>query len=164
MLSFLRIVIIGFICFCIFGIYASFSQYTRAKKSSSWPTAIGLIINTDIIPHRNSGDVHTGPTTTYQVYVKYRYEVDGTEFTNSQISFPNPVHFNDRAGADTYISFYPVRKRVTVYYDLHNPRNSCLEPGGGIFSSLLWTVIFLILLIGVCLYGLRIMPTKKETQ
>jgi len=97
MLFILRLITISMIPLCVIGAYVSVSNYICAKNSGSWPSETGVVIDSDILEIRNAGDVVTAGVVEYEVYIKYRYKVNDTEFLNSTISFPNPPHFADSA-------------------------------------------------------------------
>jgi len=67
--------------------------------------------------------------------IKYRYQVDGKNYTGHEITF---ITLNDTAGlASRRIrKKYPYGQQVTVYYSPDNPKRSLLEPYPSIFFFL----------------------------
>jgi len=65
---------------------------------------------------------------TYHHYsIEYEYVVNGKNYRSDEITF-NDNYSLDQEFAQTYITKYPVGKKVTVYYDPHDPSFSVLEP------------------------------------
>ena len=65
---------------------------------------------------------------TYYYYsIEYEYIVNGKNYRSDEITF-NHNYSIDQEFAQTYISKYPVGKKVTVHYDPHDPSFSVLEP------------------------------------
>jgi len=161
MLFILRLITISMIPLCVIGAYVSVSNYICAKNSGSWPSETGVVIDSDILEIRNAGDVVTAGVVEYEVYIKYRYKVNDTEFLNSTISFPNPPHFADRGNAHKYRVKYPVNRRVVVYYNPNNPAESCVERGGGSLSSAIGGFLLFATIAALCVYGLKIIPASE---
>jgi uncharacterized protein DUF3592 len=65
--------------------------------------------------------------TYYHYSIEYEYVVNGKNYRSDEITF-NDNYSIDQEFAQTYISNYPVGKKVTVYYDPHDPSFSVLEP------------------------------------
>jgi hypothetical protein len=65
--------------------------------------------------------------TYYHYSIEYAYIVNGKNHRSDEITF-NHNYSLDQEFAQTYISKYPVGKKVTVHYDPHDPSFSVLEP------------------------------------
>ncbi len=65
--------------------------------------------------------------TYYHYSIEYEYVVNGKNYRSDEITFNNNYSL-DQEFAQTYISKYPVEKKVTVHYDPHDPSFSVLEP------------------------------------
>ena len=65
--------------------------------------------------------------TYYHYSIEYEYVVNGKNYRSDEITF-NDKYSLDQEFAQTYISKYPVGKKVTVHYDPHDPSFSVLEP------------------------------------
>jgi hypothetical protein len=63
----------------------------------------------------------------YHYSIEYEFTVGGKNYRSDEITFNNNYSL-DQEFAQTYISKYPVGKKVTVYYDPHDPSFSVLEP------------------------------------
>jgi Protein of unknown function (DUF3592) len=64
--------------------------------------------------------------TYYHYSIEYEYIVNGKNYRSDEITF-NHNSSIDQEFAQTYVSKYPVGKKVTVHYDPHDPAFSVLE-------------------------------------
>ena len=62
-----------------------------------------------------------------QVSVRYEYEVAGTPYTSSNISFESQLAGNKRRAIEAIVARYPEGQRVTVYYNPERPKTAVLE-------------------------------------
>ena len=138
----LIVIFFGFTA-CI-GLFLSVMQivnWRRALRSAIWPQAIGVICESfsekKMTPH--------GETSV--AVIKYEYEVGGTKFSSSQVSFDSL-----RNEEISLLEKYPVELNVTVYYNPNKHEISVLETGKSIgmiflFVLGLFSFIFSLLLI-----------------
>jgi hypothetical protein len=99
----------------------------RAKASSSWPTAQGVIVSSSVERH-HSRDSDGHDRTTYHAEVFYEFTVDGTVYNGNKVAYGdygsgNPSH------ARKIVNKYPKDKSVEVHYMPEDPGESILEPG-----------------------------------
>ena len=97
--------------------------YTRARKSMTWPTAVGCITSSGVVIERDAdlNDCHVAN-------IEYRYFVGGREYRSRRVNFGGVPLWNDKHDANATVVAYPVGKTVMVHYDPSNPQESTLEP------------------------------------
>lgn len=89
--------------------------------SSNWPTAIGIIIKSEVeYDSDRSGTVAFARVT-------YTYSVADTDYTGQGINFDKTSMSSARA--NEVVKQYPVSRQVMVYYKPENPKICLLEPG-----------------------------------
>lgn len=76
----------------IFCFIQDYSFRKKSKISKSWPNVSGEILSSEIDEKTSSYDDQS--STCYTVKIIYTYNIDGTEYTGSKISFGPPVSFN----------------------------------------------------------------------
>jgi|GEM_PF-3966279 len=65
----------------------------------------------------------------WEVSVRYTFEVGGREYSGQHLDFSHTsAKFSAETDAARFQSRYPVRKRVTVWYDSADPWDSALDP------------------------------------
>jgi len=101
-----------------------------AKASTSWPSVDGSVISSKVERERTSrrSGGRRRTSTTYGAEVRYRYSVDGNEYSSDKVSFGDYSSSN-RARAQGIVDRYPVGKTVQVYYDPNTPETAVLESG-----------------------------------
>jgi hypothetical protein len=114
-----------------------------ARASSSWPTAEGLVTNSEV---SHSSDAEGGDT--YSPEVTYTYTVRDSLYENNTIKFGENA-YDSRRTADRIAASYPSGKTVTVYYDPENPDRSVLEPGVSAGSYIVLGIGVLFILISL---------------
>jgi len=138
------IVISGLIC--VFGglvLYATYEDYNDARRSPTWPTALGVVkISEPMWEH--SDEDNQDPNDPGQTFaeVQYEYKVSGKNYSNDGItadSQATDVSGHDEKGyIKSIVSQYSVGQTVTVYYDPTNPNYSLLKPGATFSSNSSW--------------------------
>ena len=124
MIELLYLLPIPFICLGMCIVYYGIRLRRRALVSLRWPTVYGVVLESSatLVPCGDPGiDV-------WEAKVHYRYEVGGTEFRSSQVSFAQHGS-SDKSHAEGIVQRYPPGTRVRVYYDPADPRAAVLEPG-----------------------------------
>jgi hypothetical protein len=138
--SFLEAVLFGGIFLAIGGgiSFWGWNILQNAKASSSWPTAQGNVISSDVSYSSNADGGES-----YSPEVIYQYTVNDQHYESHTIKF-GENSYSSRRKAEGIASSYPVGKEVTVYYDPQNPERSVLEPGvsGGSYIVLGIGVLF----------------------
>jgi len=104
-------------------LYSGFRDLQRAKASTTWPTARGVVQRSSVEYHRSSKGGGT-----YHAEVMYDFTVSKTVFSSGRVAFgdygsSNPSH------ARHIVNNYPKGKSVPVYYMPENPDVCVLEPG-----------------------------------
>lgn len=113
----------------------------RGVASPTWETTQGTVVQSGL------GQAYSSRVgAKYSLAVVYRYSVDGREYENDRLSFPEW----SASGSESYYrkqleSKYPLGGSCTVYYNPGNPAESCLEPG----PSILFIVVMGPLAIGL---------------
>lgn len=114
--------------FCVVGLVLALFGYQNlsyAEQSTEWPTTEGTVVYSDTTSHLNQNQGKRS----YSADVRYEYEVAGTEYTSSNISFQHETSGSHRDEIQAIVARYPKGKRVTVYYKPERPKTAVLEPG-----------------------------------
>jgi hypothetical protein len=113
--------------------YTNFSKpmAEEADATKSWPTATGVITNSDI--HQSESDGKT----MYSTEISYDFIVDDKPFSSNRITLNSGNSSTSSIkGVKKDLQKYPLEKAVTVYYDPELPNNAVLEPGADFFTYL----------------------------
>jgi hypothetical protein len=104
--------------------------------SQTWPTTQGVVVEHEQTVRRDGGKFGA---IRFYLLVKYNYNVGGVVYVNNRRSF----HFgsvdgfpDNKEGRREVKERYPRNARCTVYYNPHDPAESCLEPGPASRASL----------------------------
>lgn len=113
----------------------------NARASTNWPTAEGVITESEVTHHRDSEDGDS-----YQPEVAYQYTVGNQRHESYMIKF-GENSYSSRGRAEDIAATYAVGRQVAVYYDPEQPGRSVLEPGvtGGSYIVLGIGLLFVIL-------------------
>lgn len=122
--------------------------YRRAVSSKKWASVEGTIQKSHVLKKKRTsssgGSVSTGgrghqgtssQTSVYYTYepaVKYHYIVDGKKYVGDRINFTQTdayKHAQGRRRAENILQNYPVGKKLKVYYDPKEPKESVLVAG-----------------------------------
>ncbi len=122
-------------------------QSVLAFRSRNWPTTEGTVTESDVSGHKR-----------VELYVSFRYAVDGVEYTGDHIRFGDHVMSKEAMAAVR--TKYRKSAPVTVYYDPARPAVSVLEPGIHVGNFLYLVMILAALAAGV--YLLRRAPAQSE--
>ena len=108
----------------------SFHMRGVAAASEAWPAAPGEITASEVTHSVKQSSSSSGNKWRYIPRVEYRYELDGTEYTNDNIQFVSVSwEFKDRFKAERVTKPFPVGNAVDVFYDPTDPGNSVLLKG-----------------------------------
>jgi hypothetical protein len=88
----------------------------------SWPTATGKVTAAEISTHYGMGY----SSLRYKTDVSYNFDLDGKTYTGSTAF----TDMSSRSTAMQVVDRYSPGQLVPVKYDLHNPLQSTLNPGG----------------------------------
>ncbi len=99
------------------------AQVLKVYRARSWPTTTGKITESKVRTRKRQSD-DAGQEYQSEPLVKYEYQVNGTPYRGTRISFAERI-----GGADVLptLAHYPVGKQVQVYYDPANPQQAVLE-------------------------------------
>lgn len=122
--------------------------------SLRWSQTSGVVVQTGLEQWTSS---RTGNS--YRLVVVYRYSVEGREYQNDRVSFPEKRASGDREYYQRQLNTkYPVGRTCTVCYNPDNPSESCLEPGTSLFFMIMIGLLTVGLLAGslaTIAYGIR---------
>jgi len=108
--------------------------YSKTMKSANWPSVSGKVITSDIERY-DSYDGMGGVDDNYCAEVSYKYSVGGKTYYGNIIRFTGYCYESIyRAKEDT--DLYSDGKNVLVFYDPAKPKDSVLEPGWTVWSSI----------------------------
>jgi hypothetical protein len=114
--------------------YALWSM-SRSTEAGTWPTAPGTIDACEMTT--NPGDGDGGPT--YQVQVKYTYNVNGKEYTGDTLAFGYTASSGQEVHEEILAELQQA-KTVEVRYDPFDPQVSVLSYG--VHRSIQFTLVF----------------------
>ena len=83
----------------------------NAKASSEWPTAKGVVVESEVTTHRSDG------STMYTANVLYEYKVDSKKYKADTVSFGGSYSSNSSSAHHEIVNRYPKNKKVEVFYD-----------------------------------------------
>lgn len=137
--------------FAVVGYFVAFTfgkpMLDNAKASRDWPTAPGVITRSAVATKRSDGK------TMYSVDVVYRYQVEGREFTCSNVFFGGNASSSNSSAAHKVAGRYPEGAEVDVSYEPDNPANAVLEPGARWQSYIIYAIGLAFLVVGVLTAG-----------
>ncbi|MDD3276826.1 MAG: DUF3592 domain-containing protein, partial [Kiritimatiellales bacterium] len=130
----------------------------KANDAKTWNSVPATVISSKVKSH--SGD----DSTTYSVYIAYRYEVDGTEFIGDQYSFVSGSSSGYSGKADI-VRQYPKGRKFTVFVNPINPGESVIqrELSNSKYLGLI-PVVFTIIGIAILIGGLRAKRPELDRQ
>lgn len=98
------------------------------QASLAWAQTSGVILESGVT-ESSSMNADGFTSTDYRVNVRYRYQVNGQEFSNTTIRAGDRLGVNlfpSQSKAQAEASRFPVGAVVPVYYDPQNPAHSAL--------------------------------------
>ncbi len=98
-----------------------FQTQHKGRESETWPSVTGEVI-------LSSASSYSGDLVGYVPNIAYKYTVGKTVFSSKRVRF-GMGEFNSRNSAEKFISKYPKGRKVPVYYDPRNPKDSVLFTG-----------------------------------
>jgi hypothetical protein len=117
----------------------------RGLASLAWVKTRGVVIRTGLARSQFAGSDRK-----YSLKVIYRYTVEGREYQDDCISFPERRDVGDEAYYRKELNReYPTDRPCMVYYNPGNPAESCLEPGVSVFLVVLMFCIPLQVFFGM---------------
>lgn len=124
----------------------SYNAYATRMASKTWPTANGVIIQSEIEAHTStsSEDPEKEETFTSALKIAYEYRVDGNRFKGTKIALSSPS-----GNAQQLVARYPKGKSLPVYYNPDKPQQAVLVPGGPGFNAVPYFFAGTFLLFGI---------------
>ena len=119
---------------------------TRAMDSSEWRPVEGIILHSRTWSDADPRTIRTG----HLPDIRYRYVVDGHEYTGHFTTFRGLEATARWAGR--WAARFDPGDAVTVYYDPADPARAALEPGAGVTSFLRLGAPLLVLGIAALLW------------
>jgi len=114
----------------------------KSKKSSNWLTTEGEITKSGTT---KDVDIERGYSTSNAV-IEYKYTLNGKEFTSNRIYFGSSISMTGKEEKSNLLSRkYPEFRKVTVYYNPENVKESVLETETQ--SELYWGIAISIIII-----------------
>lgn len=110
----------------LFIVGKSVYELANSMKASGWPTADGSITHSNMKSKESYRARFKTKSSTHDVHLRYRYEVDGKEYTGRRITF-GQIDRSSLSDAKGYLAKYPVGRNVQIHYDPDNPGDSVLE-------------------------------------
>ncbi len=135
----------GFIVFGFFFMMGGIKEIKLAKKSSSWPTTMGTIIESRIETSSDSDGE------TYRPSVRFSYQVHGLKFTGNKIFFGHGgIYSSNYNYSKKVVTQYSTNKIITIYYNPSQPKQSVIEAGIKLktFSQFAFGSLFFIIGLG----------------
>ena len=124
---------------------------SKSAASESWPSVNGEIIKSNV--HKSLGNSSNRHKRTYKPVVEYKYSVDETEYTNNRIDFSSvTIQYNKEHKAKRVIAPYPPGKKLAVFYDPIDPKDSVLKKGAVAGTSWAFLIGLGLIILGVFVY------------
>ena len=96
----------------------SANRFYRLRCSKKWLQTDGELLSSSV---ERDSDGTGWPR------VRYRYTVDGTNYVRKRVCLGGELAMTGTtSGAKATVAEYPPGSTVTVYYDPHKPKRSCL--------------------------------------
>ncbi|MCG7862001.1 MAG: DUF3592 domain-containing protein [Candidatus Thiodiazotropha endolucinida] len=152
---FLTIFGLPFLAVGIFFIYKTAVSVFDAMQMAAWQQTQGTLISAKLSHHRSDD------STTYQAEARYRYRVDGIEYTGERVAIhsgsDNIGDFQQRLG-QRLTQLHHNKRPVAVYYNPSNPNEAVINRDIR-WSMIGFNTIFIVLFggsgLGMILFGLR---------
>jgi hypothetical protein len=127
-------------------------NHAKAVAALAWPRTRGRVASTSIgtttIP---SGDP-AGDTPAFVPQVAFAYEVSGTTYQGSRVSYADLKERTKQKVVD-FVARYPVGADIQISYDPANPAESVLEPSTKGTNPFNIGIVFLLAAGAACLLG-----------
>ena len=117
------------------------------RKSSSWPSTGGTILQSAIDSIQSVDDDGTS-STTYGLRLQYAYNIGGQAYEGTRRTFTETRTSSHRQ-MQKLLDRFPQGGAVTVFYDPDDPGSCVLEPGVGTYMYLVLAFTVSLALAGV---------------
>lgn len=98
-------------------------QLLLAVRSKRWPAVQGTVLGSRV------DEVTGDEATLLHPIVRYRYTVNGQNYTGTRIRIGGPIPVSWPGPAVRLVSRYPAGHICQVYLNPADPSSACLEPG-----------------------------------
>lgn len=119
---------------------SSLVDFSRAYASKSWPVVVGQVTGISVSSHKPPRGVFW-KLYVYSAQIKFRYVVNGVEYSGERYRFGAPWIFGNGSPEDVQDvqDLYPAGAPIRVAYRPGDPAMSVLQPGlsSGNFQNLL---------------------------
>jgi hypothetical protein len=131
---------------------------SRAVASHHWPTTPAVVVQSESSVATEPGDRRHDPSTMYSAAIRFRYNVDGREYTTDLLHFGQTGGSGDSSEAELRRLRYVLGSKATVSYNPARPSVAAAEPGfhsevlllpGAGLAFLAPAVMFIVLYFGI---------------
>jgi hypothetical protein len=147
---------IGIVAICgVAALVIGWPSMRQAREAHGWPTVEGTVIRSGM-----SSSVVPDSADMYRPEIVYAYEVNGTAYRGSRLSFAMDASYS-RSEVEEDVARYRPGQKVSVHYAPGEPTRACLEPGpwyAGV--SRVVTGAALLLITGILL-SIRLARTRQ---
>jgi Protein of unknown function (DUF3592) len=102
---------------------------SHAVASRHWPRTAATVAQSDSRVETENNGRGRAPSTMYSADIRFRYNVDGHEYTTDVLHFGQTLGSGDSSDAELRRFRYPVESAVTVAYNPKAPSIAAAEPG-----------------------------------
>src|SRR5579863_3556815 len=102
---------------------------SRAVSSRHWPRTAAVVAQSDSSAEVEHDDRGRGSSTMYSADIRFRYQIDGHEYTTDVLHFGQTGGSGDSSEAELRRLRYPLGSEVTVAYNPDAPSIAAAEPG-----------------------------------
>ncbi len=126
-------------------------QLVHAHRSRTWPSVWGELdeVGWRKVMYRDPNS--RARSSMGRIDVRYRYTVDGQEYTGTRMTFSDNIS-KTRRRLDALVSEHRNTRLVKVYYDPKRPAHSVLVPGPSLYNYTPFITSGLFIAIGVMLF------------
>ncbi len=141
-------------------VYSAVPGVDEASMARGWPSTTGTVTVSEVAGVY--GDSSRRQGTAWKAHVEYRYEVEGTLYTSTRLSFSDYAS-GSRSAHEERAGRYSPGKEVRVFYDPRSPGKSVLELGAPVVDYLTIAFgVFWVLLGGFMFFVIRLVERKKR--
>jgi hypothetical protein len=106
------------------------SHLAYALASPGWPKVAATVVASETSEHTDPVDRGSRASeTTYEATIRFRYQVDGRDYTSETLHFGQSLGSGDSSDAELRHLRYPVGATVMLAYKPGNPAIAAPEPG-----------------------------------
>ena len=131
-------VIAGLSVFLLIGggiLFIGIRNVSRAIASRHWPKTPGIVVQSSGSSEQTRDFDRRSSSTMYSADIRFRYQVNGGEYTTRTLHFGQTEGSGNSADAALREFRYPVGAPVTIAYDPKDPSIAAVEPG---YDSEVW--------------------------